>query len=183
MRRRAVLAGLAGWIAAPAAGQPELPRMPVVVLDRDALFARSAFGQALRAELDAASEALVTENRRIEAELESEELALTERRATTDAEAFRALARAFNAKVEEIRAAQDAKADAIREQRARASQVFQDRAGPVLSRLAGEIGALVILDRRSVIASVEQVDITQLALERLDAELPASVAPAPDPGR
>lgn len=194
MRRRAALAGLLAAAAAGVAPAQEPARLPVVVLDREALFAQSAFGRRVRADIEAASEALGAENRRIEAELEAEERDLTERRATTDPEAFRDLAAAFDARVEAIRAAQDAKGLAIQLQTERAQQVFEEEAGPILSELAGAVGALVVLDRRMVIAASGQVDITDLARRRIDAELgdgarlaapppePPVPDPAPDPG-
>ena len=56
---------------------------------------------------------LATENRRIEADLEAEEQELTELRNTLPAGEFRLLADAFDAKVQETRAAQAAKGRAL----------------------------------------------------------------------
>ena len=148
-----------------------MPQSSVVVLDRDALFAGSLFGARVRRDVAAASDALVAENRRIEAMLEAEERALTERRAGMEADAFRELATEFDARVTEIRQTQDAKARAIAQQGERAQQIFLEQANPVLVALAQETGALVILDRRMVIASADQIDITALARARIDAVL------------
>lgn len=165
-----------------------MPQSAVVVLDRDALFAASLFGERVRRDIAAASDALVAENRQIEKSLEAEERALTERRAGMDAGAFRELALEFDGRVTEIRQAQDAKARAIAQQGERAQQVFLERANPILVALARETGALVILDRRMVIASADQIDITRLARARIDAVLgagdepPAEVPPAEGQG-
>lgn len=155
----------------PAAVTPGVPRSTVVVLDRDALFAGSLFGARAQRDLEAASSDLVAENRRIESELEAEERGLTERREGMDPVAFRVLATGFDDRVTAIREAQDAKARAIAQQGDRAQQLFFEQANTVLVNLAREIGALVILDRRSVIASADQIDITQLARSRIDAVL------------
>ncbi|MEM9797062.1 MAG: OmpH family outer membrane protein [Pseudomonadota bacterium] len=164
---------LAGWAgaqeAAPAA--PQAPRTPVVVLDRDALYGQSLFGQRITRDVDAALRALAAENRRIEAELEAEEQALTDRRPDMDPDAFRDLARDFDERVTEIRRTQDDKERAIAQQSERAQAVFFEEANPILIELVRELGALVILDRRVVIASSEQVDITRQARERIDARL------------
>jgi Skp family chaperone for outer membrane proteins len=157
--------------AAQAADDAPLPRSSVVVLDRDQLFSGSLFGQRVTRDIEAATSALAAENRRIEAALEEEERQLTERRALMDPAAFRELASEFDGRVTDIRRAQDAKARAIQQQGERAQVLFLDRANPILVALARETGALVILDRRIVIASADQVDITDLALARIDAAL------------
>ena len=80
----AVLPGLsAAQQAAPAEAPPVGTVVaPVLTLDQDRMFRESAYGKSVldRAEKDSA--ALAAENRRIEAGLETEERALTARRAT-----------------------------------------------------------------------------------------------------
>lgn len=173
---RALLVALAAMsLAVPSFAQQDargaVPVSAVVVLDRDALFSRSLFGQRVASDIEAASEALAAENRRIETDLEAEEQELTTRRDTMEMAAFRELAVAFDERVTTIRQTQDAKARAISQQTDRAQQTFLEQANPVLVQLARETGALVILDRRTVIASADQVDITELALMRIDAAL------------
>ncbi|MDB2407943.1 OmpH family outer membrane protein [Jannaschia sp.] len=148
-----------------------VPTSAVVVLDRDLLFARSLFGRRIMDEIEASSNALVAENRKIETELEAEERALTEQREVLEPEAFGALADAFDEKVTGIRQTQDAKARSLQLRTDRAQSVFLEQANPVLLELVNEIGALVVLDRRIVIASADSVDITVLARERIDAAL------------
>lgn len=165
----ALLCGMIGG-AAPVQAQERtpIPRLAIVVLDRDALYAQSAFGQRIRAELEAASQRLSAENRRIEAALVDEEQRLTEQRVGMDPAAFRRIADEFDTRVEGIRGAQDAKARRVTQQAERASQVFLELAGPVLSDLAQRTGALVVLDRRNVLAASDQVDITVRALEEIN---------------
>ncbi|WP_179379945.1 OmpH family outer membrane protein [Jannaschia marina] len=193
MRGPALILG-AALAFAPAIAQEQLgpaigvPQSAVVVLDRDALFSSSLFGQRISRDIEAASAALAAENRRIEEELEAEEQALTEQRDTMDMAAFRSLASDFDRRVTDIRERQDAKARAIAQQTERAQQIFLEQANPVLAQLAQETGALVILDRRSVIASADRIDITVLATRRIDAvlgdggDLDASSTEDPAPG-
>lgn len=184
--RAALAAAVVLSLTGPANAQDMSPRVPqssVVVLDRDLLFSGSLFGQRVARDIEAATAALSVENRRIETDLEREERELTDRRATMDATAFRELATEFDARVTEIRRTQDAKARAIQQQGERAQALFLERANPVLIDLARETGALVILDRRIVIASADQVDITDLALSRIDAALGDGEALAIDPRR
>lgn len=194
LARRAFLAGLCGTIAVGAAGAQSVVGLPIVVLDRDRLYAESRFGKRVQLELEVAGRALAAENRRIEAALEAEERVLTEQRATTDPVAFRELANEFDERVEAIRQAQSTKTRSLTQSIERAQQLFFDTAGPILADLAREVGALVVLDRRQVLASAERIDITQRALERIDEELgdgpglegvalapPAEVAPTARP--
>ena len=197
-RWTALLAGLACALAVgPAQAQAQAqtpppvsvaPTSTVVVLDRDLLFSQSRFGQRISRDIEEASEDLAAENQAIQADLEAEELALTAKRDAMEMEAFRGLATAFDERVTRIRQTQDAKARAIGQETERAQQVFLEQVNPVLVQLARETGALVILDRRNVIASADQVDITTLALERIDAVLGEGEAllrtpPEPRPDR
>ena len=195
-RWTALLTGLACALAVgPAQAQAQTPppvgvapASTVVVLDRDLLFSQSRFGQRISRDIEEASEDLAAENQAIQADLEAEELALTARRDAMEMEAFRGLATAFDERVTRIRQTQDAKARAIGQETERAQQVFLEQVNPVLVQLARETGALVILDRRNVIASADQVDITTLALERIDAVLGEGEAllrtpPEPRPDR
>lgn len=161
-----------------------VPQSAVVVLDRDQLFSTSLFGRRVARDVEAASTELATENRQIEADLEAEEARLTELRATMDPAEFRQLAIDFDARVTDIRRAQDAKGRAITGQIERAQQIFFERINPILVDLAREAGALVILDRRFVVASADQVNITAVAQARVDSILgegPLTDAPAPPP--
>lgn len=146
-------------------------RPPVLVVNQNALFEQSAFGRGAQERLEAASATLVSENREIEAALEAEELSLTERRANLPPTEFRALAEAFNVKVEGIRKAQDAKARSISRARDEDRQQIFAAARPVLADILREQGAVVVLDQSQVVLSLDRIDITALAIQRLDAQL------------
>ena len=172
---RGVAAGLmAVLLALPApllAQETELPRAPVLMIDRNRLFSESAFGRAAEARFQAESQALIAENLRLEQALEAEERDLTDQRATLEPEAFQTLAQEFDTKTEAIRAAQDAKSRAITAQRETDRQRFLQAAVPVLGELMGDAGAVAIFDKEMVILSLRGVDITDEAIERIDAAL------------
>jgi Skp family chaperone for outer membrane proteins len=175
-------------LAAPAAAQGE--QWPILVIDQERLFAESAAGERVRAELERRSADLAAENRRIEAELIAEERDLTERRADLEPDEFRKLANAFDRKVQSLRARQDEKVREVGQLREAERQAFARTLAPVLSDLAGERGALVVLDRRTVLISADAIDVTDELIRRLDAAAPADGVPgrapaatvAPDPG-
>jgi len=146
-------------------------RSPVLTIDTDRLFGESRFGQRILSDLGQATEALATENRRIEAELKEEERSLTERRPDMDVETFRDEADAFDARVQRIRQEQDAKERALQDRLADGQESFLARATPILGRLMLDRGAVVILDRRTVFLGVGIVDVTDDAIDAIDAEI------------
>lgn len=156
--------------AQPLEGQPTLPP-PILTLNQERLFASSAFGQRVRLTQEANSVALAAENRQIEAALEDEEQKLTEDRATMEPEAFRALAEDFDIRVTAIRRAQADKRTALQRDSEAERARFFELAYPVLFELVQETGALAILNQTAVILSARQIDVTELAIARIDAEI------------
>jgi len=144
---------------------------PILTLDQEQLFEGSAFGQRVQAELERGARALAAENRQLEEDLIAEERALTERRTSLPPEEFRRLADAFDARVEEIRRTQEAKTRALAQFSEEERQRFFDLALPVLARLIVDSGAVVVLDSRTVFLAVDQIDITETAIARINAEL------------
>ncbi|SLN15447.1 OmpH family outer membrane protein [Roseisalinus antarcticus] len=150
---------------------PEVVRSPVLTIDPDLLFSESMFGQRIAADIQSETEALAAENRRIADQLEAEEKALTEARASMEPEEFRAKAAEFDTRVQDIRRAQDAKERDIGTRVQEAQEAFLNVVRPILGRLMIERGAAVILDRRTVVLGVGAVDITETAITRIDAEM------------
>ena len=86
-----------------------------------------------------------------------------------DPQAFRALADASDQKVQTIRRTQDAKARALNLRNEADRTTFVNAAGPVLEVLMRDAGAAVILERRSVFLSANAIDVTDEAIQRMDA--------------
>jgi Skp family chaperone for outer membrane proteins len=163
----------------------DIPQAPLLTLDQERLFAESRFGMAIQKRYDDESATLLAENRRIEAALEQEERDLTDRRATLPQAEFQPLAEAFDAKVEEIRSAQDAKSRALTRRREEERQRFIQAVVPVLGAVMRETGAVAIIDKSAIILSFDRLDMTDTAIARIDAVLgdgtspPAGADPAP----
>lgn len=161
---------MALWAANPARAQDlGVALSPVLTIDSDRVYAASLVGQRIGAELETRLQDLVTENRRIEAELETEEKSLTQLRATLPVAEFRALADAFDEKVQTIRDQQDAKQRELQTLRENDRRVFVDAITPILSAIGNERGALLILERRDVLLSADSIDITDEAIARINA--------------
>lgn len=181
MRRLAAIAAalaLAGAAALHAqepeprgAFEPGRLQSPVLTVDTERLFVESAWGRRLVAEIQAETEALNIENRRLEAELTDEEQSLTQRRPLMPVEEFRAAAEAFDIRVQAIRVEQDAKQRDLQQRLGQEREGFLNAATPILARLMLESGAAVMMDRRSVILSAGAVDVTDAAIEAIDATI------------
>lgn len=159
--------------------QPPVASVPILVVDQERLFSRSAFGQASLAREQAAARALEAENNRIQAELVAEEQQLTLLRKTLAPEEFTLRAEEFDRKVEKIRAEQDAKARAFSRKREEDGKAFFDAILPVLADIMADQGALVILNKSDVIVSLNVIDVTDEAVVRVDRLLgdPAATQP------
>lgn len=179
----AVLACALAAGAVSAQDQPEPPvRGPVLTLNFDLLISGSQVGRRMAGDLEAERIEIEVENKRIAGALEAEEIALTQKRDTMSAADFRAAARLFDEKVQEIRAARGALELELVQRRDSLRQTFDAAALPILSEIMREAGAGVILDARSVILSVDQIDVTRFAIARLDAAYPDGRLPLPEGG-
>lgn len=148
--------------------QQPLVRAPILTLDDQRLFNESRFGKAVIAAQEVEKQALITENRKIEAGLEAEERDLTARRQSLTKEQFAPLSEAFNTKVEGIRAAQEVKSRDLTRRLEEQRRRFFDTASPVLGQIMAERGAMAIIDKRAVFIGFDNIDVTDAAIARLD---------------
>lgn len=171
---RLVLLALA-LTGASAALSQEL-RSPVLTVDSDRLYRESAFGKRVAREIETQGRAMAEENRALEAELETEEKALTAQRSTLTPEEFRTLADAFDARVQTIRREREAQNRLLNEQLEENRVRFLNAAAPVLEDIMREAGAGIVLERRGVFISANAIDITIAAIERINQVLGDGVA-------
>ena len=161
----------------PNAEAPRAVISPVLTIDSERMFRESAFGQRVNREIEDESTNLAQENREIEAELEAEERALTEKRATLEPVEFRRLADAFDQKVQRTRSEQAAKNRALSELLDSERDRFLAAAAPVLEQLMRNSDAAVILERRRVFVSSAAIEVTDKAIALLDETIGAGLAP------
>ena len=148
-------------------GTVALPRSVILTLETDRMFEASDFGIRVAAEIEAEGIELAAENRKIEAELIEEESQLTNLRASTDATAFTKLAEAFDEKVQTLRQQQNAKARALGTKSEETRQTFLNAAQPILLQIMQDANAAIIIERRNTIISLDAVDITDVAIDRI----------------
>ena len=152
-------------------GEPVATAGPILTLEVSRIYADSRFGRQTKAKIDADKKTLAAENRNLEVALEAEETALAERRTSMPAAEFQTLAQAFDAKVRDIRQARDAKVRDLSMRQDQAQRAFLDKVKPVLDQIMAEMGAGLIIDRAFVISSSPGIDITDLAIRRIDETL------------
>ena len=143
----------------------------IVTVDVDSLFTQSQFGRRIGQLYTEGREALALENRRIAGALRDEELTLAQQRPDMEPDVFLAEAEAFDDKAQGIRRAQDAKERDLEGTLTNGRDQFLEAARPILGQLMVDRGAFAILDRRSVLLSLGSIDVTEAALERIDAAM------------
>ncbi|SPF80366.1 Outer membrane protein 26 [Pseudoprimorskyibacter insulae] len=167
----------------PAAAQQALSagavQAQILVIEPDRLYSETILGKGLSAKVDEQGAAIAAENREIEAQLTAEERDLTEKRKALSMEEFRPLANAFDEKVQQLRQQQDTKVRALGALSDDSRRQFLVTIQPVLAGLMQEAGAVLVLDKRGVFASVEAINITEAAIARIDAEFGSEEAGTP----
>jgi Skp family chaperone for outer membrane proteins len=147
------------------------PNGHFVLLNPERLYAESAFGRRVQAELKTFAQEVQSENGALTRDLEAEELILLEKRETLTPLEFRDLADAFDEKVQLIRDAQERKGQELNQRALAGRQAFNDASLPVLRLVLEERGALGIIDSRVVLLSAPSIDITNEAILRVDQTL------------
>lgn len=180
---RAFVCSLFLAITVPLFAVAQETALPIAVLtvDPDRMFAESRFGKASIARLEAEQTDLLAENKKLEAALEAEEKDLTDRRPGLPPAEFRQLADAFDKKAEEIRSARLAKSRNLTATRDDDRQKFLTAIVPILGDMMGDMGAVVLLDKKTVFISFDRVDVTDRAIALIDAALDDNLQPIPAP--
>lgn len=155
----------------------------ILVLDPDRLFSGTEVGQKLTEDYQSERDALIANNRELEAELKAEEQALTDARDTMSAVQFRTEADAFDKKVRSIRLENEQKARDLERGRELAPLTLMRMAEPILVQIMRDTGGQIILDSRQVLLRADTIDITGLAIERVDAAIGDGANVDPDTGR
>ena len=162
---------VAGQSAFDAQQGPRVPLAPVLTIDTSRLLPETVVGQRLVQALEAEGAAIESENDRIAQDLREEELALTAQRDSLPREEFARLAEEFDAKVQQVRRDRDAIQASLQQRLEDQQRALFAEIQPILSQIMREAGAAVILEVNSVLISVRAVDITNVAIARINATL------------
>ncbi|KPQ08070.1 MAG: periplasmic chaperone for outer membrane proteins Skp [Rhodobacteraceae bacterium HLUCCA12] len=180
MRRLLCVVLLAGGLAgAPAVSFGQTVQFRI--LDEERLLRESELGQQILSDIRDAEQELEEENQRISDQLAEEERELTEARADMSPEEFRERADAFDMRVEAIRTERNQRSVELGQQSEAEAQRFFDTVLPVLTGMMDEQGLVALLKPDSLIIGVDGLDITDAAIERLDAEFGSGEETSDDP--
>jgi Skp family chaperone for outer membrane proteins len=135
------------------------------------MFAESAFGKRVAAEVDAAARALAAENTALSEELDAEEKALTAERDSLSIEDFSAKADTFDVKVKRIRAEQLTKERELTELHQTGETRFRELARPVLRAIMDRYNAAVLMDLRAILIALDTADVTDEAIAEINARI------------
>lgn len=143
----------------------------ILTVDQEAIYRRSRWGQRAEAEIAEQSRKVAADNDTAFAALVADEDALTRARATLDPAEFRRRATAFDERVTAVRQERDDARLALARQADRDRALFFQAAGPVLTSVMEQRGALLVLDQRTVLISAETIDVTAATIAALDGAL------------
>ncbi len=143
----------------------------LLTVDRERLFTQSMYGRRILAELETERSRLAAEARKVDADLVAEEKNLTDQRAKLSPDAFRLLADAFDEKVQALRRERPAREKDFSDRFEREQQAFFQKIGPILGVVVRERGGVVIVDRRAILLTTQNIDITDHAIARIDVVL------------
>jgi Skp family chaperone for outer membrane proteins len=105
----------------------------------------------------------------LSAELAAEEQRLTDIRPETSPEEFRELADAFDTRVQQIRRDFERRSRDLERDRERLPIEFLAQVDEIVLELMRESDGVVLLDLRTVILRADVIDITDRAIDRIDA--------------
>lgn len=159
------------WFGAATAQNVGVIQSDILVLDTESLMAETLLGKRLTEDFQKEREDLIARNRKLEAELEAEEQDLTELRAEKSPEEFSKLADAFDEKVQSIRQNSERTARDLERRRELAPVQFMRLVEPVLAQMMRDSNAVVVLDTRSVLLRAAVIDITDMAVQRINEEV------------
>lgn len=160
-----------GAPASAASTSAPLQKSDILTVDRDQLFSGSLYGQRILAELELERARLAAEARKVEAALAAEEQDLTKQRKSLSPEAFRALANAFDEKVQALRREGPAREQRFSDRFERERLAYFEKIGPILGAVVRERGGVVIVDRRAILLTTRNIDVTDAAIARINALL------------
>jgi Skp family chaperone for outer membrane proteins len=148
-----------------------LPTTAVIIIDKERVLSDTKYGKRLDAEMRQLEAAQIADNKRLLRELEQEEAYLTELRAKLSSDEFRLLAADFDTKVQRISDEQQTKNQKRIDQRRLDQLQLLAATGPVFEQLMLDTGANVILEQRFALIWNDAINMTEVAIQRIDAFL------------
>ena len=157
----------------PAPAQQAVPAPKILVIDRQALLQRSKVGQDIARQVQALSKTAESELKGEGESLRKEEQTLQQQVAILAPDVKAQKIKAFEAKQSDFQKKVQMRQTQIRYGVLLAQRQVEITAGPIVQGIMQERGANLMLDRQAVVIGAPGLDVTPLAIQRLDQKLPS----------
>jgi outer membrane protein len=161
-------------------GPPQLPQPKIVVIDRQAILVRSAAGQSIMNQARAMDAQLQNDLKAEANSLRSQYQQMQQQSAILSSELKQKKMRDLESQRSSLEQKAQQRQGLIQGGVMQARQQIGDALGPILKGIMAERGANMLLDRGAVVFSTVDVDVTAIAIQRLNQKL-ATVKVVPTP--
>jgi outer membrane protein len=171
-----LLATSQNGFAAPAAAPAKpvgTPNPKILVIDRAAILRGSVVGQNIMKQVQTLTASAENMLKGQDAALRQEGAALQQQLAILSASVKAAKIKAFQAKQAALQQSVQTQQGLIQGGVLKARQQVEQALGPILQAIMAERGANLLLDRNAVVLGTVDVDVTGVAIARLNQKLPA----------
>ena len=159
--------------SAPPAKPIGTPNPKILVIDRAAILRGSVVGQNIMKQVQALTASAENMLKGQDAALRQEGAALQQQLAILSASVKAAKIKAFQAKQAALQQNVQTQQGLIQGGVLKARQQVEQALGPILQAIMAERGANLLLDRNAVVLGTVDVDVTGVAIARLNQKLPA----------
>jgi len=157
----------------PAAPQGGVLVPKILVIDRQALLRQSKVGQSIAQQVQGLTKSAETELKGENDSLRREGAALQQQVAILAPDVKAQKIRAFEAKQAAFQQKVQLRQNQIRYGVAMAQRQVETVAGPIVQGLMMERGANLMIDRQAIVIGAPGLDVTPVAIQRLDQKLPS----------
>jgi Skp family chaperone for outer membrane proteins len=159
-------ASVPGSVASAPSGPTPEPR--ILVIDRATILRQSAAGKDMIAQVDALTKAAEGEFRGEEQRLRGDASALQQQSAVLSPEVRAQRTRDINGRQQALQKKVQDRQNQIQAGVYKARKEIEDALAPILEQIMRERGANFLVDRNAVVLGTVDVDITAIAIQRLD---------------
>lgn len=156
----------------PPASAP-LPAPRILVIDRQAILQFSKVGQDVARQVNGYTQAAENEFKSEKESLQKEQAAIQQQMAILAPDVREAKRRAFEAKVAAFQQKVQSRQGEIQGGVMQARRQIEQALAPILQGIMQERQANLLLDRAAVVLGTIDVDVTKVAVQRLDQKLPS----------
>jgi Skp family chaperone for outer membrane proteins len=158
--------------AAPAPAAGTSPTLTVIVVDVQKLLQESKAAKMVREQIEAKRAEYAKEISHQEQVLQQERDVLQRQQSSLSQEALNAKGRAFQEKVNDLDRLVQSKRQALEKSNADALQKIQESMVKIISQIAKDRKANLVLQRSELVLFDQQFDVTDQVLAKLDEDLP-----------